>query len=268
MIDIHTHLLPDIDDGPQSLKESIDLLNLAKKDGIKEIVFTPHRFKSKELNAKPQDIVNKFNQLKNKVKGLELYIGSDISLTSNLDELLDPDDPTLFINGSNYFLLELPEDILPPNILDLFYKIQLKGYTPIITHPERCYYFEEHPEILVPFIEKGMLIQMTADSFFNSKTKDFAHKMIEHNMIHFISSDAHSRQRPPILSKTFQYIAKTYSAETANALFILNPKAVLNNDPIPVFPEAIPFEPRSSKIQAIINTIYQAIHSMIFRKEE
>lgn len=268
MIDLHTHLLPGIDDGPRTLQESLDLLNMAKNDGIKHIVLTPHRFKTKELNANPGDIINAYNQLIKKFKGINLYIGSDIALTSNLDEELNPEDATLFLNSSSYFLLELPEDILPPNILDLLYKIQLKGFIPIITHPERCYYFEEHPEILVPFIDKGILIQLTADALFNPKTKEFADKILKHNMVHFISSDAHSRQRPPILSKAYEYIARSYSEDMAKALFINNPQAVLDNEPIPAFPEAIPFEPNTGIMQKAINFLYNKLHNMVFSREE
>ncbi len=268
MIDLHTHLLPNLDDGPRTLQESIDLINMAKKDGITDIVLTPHRFKSKDLNVKPDDIKKAYNTLKKQVNNINLYIGSDITLTSNLDQLLDPKDSTLFINDSNYFLLELHEDILPPNISDLLYKIQLIGLIPIITHPERCIYFQDHPEILVPFIDKGILIQLTADSFFDSKTKNFADTLIMHNMVHFISSDAHSKKRPPTLSKTYKYISKNFSPETSEALFILNPKAVLENNPIPVFPEAIPFEPRGTKLQNFVNKIYGKFHKAIIRTDE
>ncbi len=268
MIDLHTHLLPNLDDGPGSMEESIFLLNMAKKDGIKKIVLTPHRYKSKDLNAHPEDILNAYNKVGKKVRGIDLYIGSDIALTSDLEERLIPEDPTLFINNSSYFLLELPEDVLPPNILDLLYKIQLKGYIPIITHPERCYYFEEHPEILVPFIDKGILIQLTADAVFDQKTKEFASRVLKHNMVHFVSSDAHSRKRPPILSKAYDHIMQNYGEETAKALFIANPQAVLNDEPIPAFPEAVPFEPNTSILQKSINFLYNKLHSIIFSKEE
>jgi protein-tyrosine phosphatase len=212
MIDIHCHILPGLDDGSSDIKTSIDMLKIAFDDGITHTTATPHFTYSGKPTIK--DIHKCLELLKEKSDGenieVKLLSGADIRLSYELiDGIARKMIPT--INGSRYFLLELP-DLIPPNLDKFLSTVKSNGFVPIITHPERNYSIFSSPEKTDVLRNSGALFQLTAMSItgeIGSQLKKFSHMLLKKGIVDFIASDAHDTvQRPPILSKAYREIAR------------------------------------------------------------
>lgn len=209
MIDIHNHVLVGVDDGPQSLDETIALLKQARAQGIKGIVVTPHHLHPRYDNifADVECGINKL-QHNQQIKDLEiqLYAGQEIRIT---DQILDDIDQHKVkgINGSKYLLIELPSNSVPHYTKNLLYEIQTKGFVPIIAHPERNKAIAKDINLLYELINNGALSQITASSLTGELGKNIQKlsiQMLEHNLVHFVASDAHhSESRPFSLDALF-----------------------------------------------------------------
>lgn len=233
MIDIHCHLLPGIDDGPTQMGTSIDMCRMAVKDGISHIVATPH-YRCQDIPT-VQDIREKVGLLQEEIRKnnipLQLSMGADIRLTYELLQCMEQ-KALPSINGSRYFLLELP-DLLPPHFDNLIFEAKIKGYIPIITHPERNYSLLASPEKTAIVRESGALIQLTAMSItgdFGKPIRRYSYALLEADAVDFVASDAHNTdRRVPVLSRAYRVVASEFGQETADRLFIHNPKAVVEN---------------------------------------
>lgn len=233
MIDIHCHILPGIDDGPRDLATSMEMLRIASEDGITHIAATPHFVYNEKPSAR--DIYERLIMLRESVSGtkseIRLMPGADIKLTYELIFGLEKNDiPT--INGSRYFLLELP-DLMPLNLDNFVFESTLKGFIPIITHPERNYSLLASPGKTDELRNAGALFQLTAMSVtgeFGSQIKKFSHMLLKKNMVDFIATDAHNTdRRVPVLSKAYREIAGLFNEYEAERLFLNNPLAVIEN---------------------------------------
>lgn len=237
MIDIHNHILMDIDDGPQSITAMIDLLNQAKSEGVNNIVVTPHHLHPKYNNniqlvkegikaLKQNEDVRKLN--------VNFYAGQEIRVT---DKVIDDINYGNIegINNSNYLLLEFPSNEVPHYSKQLFYELQTMGYIPIIAHPERNKAIVQNLDLLYELINGGALSQLTTSSLlgdFGSNVKRTSLKIIDNNLAHFIASDAHSATtRPFIMKQLFkERKLKDYYEEFEN--YLENGKLVINNERI------------------------------------
>ncbi|MGN7938761.1 CpsB/CapC family capsule biosynthesis tyrosine phosphatase [Virgibacillus sp. 6R] len=197
MIDIHSHILPGIDDGAQTVEDSIKMAKLAVEEGITKIVATPHHQNGKYTNPKADIIkrVSELNQILQKENiPLEVLPGQETRIYGELIEDIDKGD-ILPLNHTNYLFIELPSGNIPRYTEQLLFDIQLKGFTPIIVHPERNAGVMENPDKLLNLVKKGSLTQVTAGSItgrFGKKIQKLSMQLIESNMTHFISSDAHN----------------------------------------------------------------------------
>jgi len=209
MIDIHNHILLDADDGPKSLEDTIALLRQAKEQGINAIVATPHHLHPRYSNN--FDTVTKSIEELNKIDeiaklNIQLYPGQEIRLSDQI--LQDIEQHKIYgINYTKYLLIELPSNEVPHYTKKLLYEIQNKGYIPIIAHPERNKAIAGDINLLYELINNGSLSQVTASSLNGELGKNLQKisiKMIEHNLIHFIASDAHNAiNRPFMLNSLF-----------------------------------------------------------------
>lgn len=213
MIDIHTHILPGLDDGPEGWEEAIEMCRLAEADGTECLVATPHMMNGVYDN-RGEDIIEKVKALREMVDGLfnlKILYGADVHLVTDLVERIKRGDiPT--INDKGYLLLEPPHYILPPSIDDLIFDLRLKGITPILTHVERSYWIQEGFHRVERFIDMGALIQITAISLtggFGRLVKSLSERLLRSRLAHIIASDCHSlRFRPPGLSSAFKMASK------------------------------------------------------------
>ena len=232
MIDIHNHILPNMDDGASSWDISLKMCQEASDDGIKIIVATPHTLNGVYENN-PQDIEEKVKILNQKLKenniSLQILPGSEVHLRDDIIEKIKNQE-ILTLNKSNYILLEFPHTQIPLHIEEILFQIQIMGITPILSHVERNLEFQRKPNLLTNLIQKGALAQLTAASLcgsFGSKIRKFARELLANGLIYCIASDAHSdstKGRNPILSKALIEAAKIIGQDAVLDLVQTHPK--------------------------------------------
>lgn len=240
MIDIHCHILPNVDDGSESLEESIEMAKIAESEGITRIVNTSHchfDFKYKKGNELKLEL-EKFNQaLKEENINIEVLLGNELYYTSDLIERFDELD-FFSMNNSKYILMEFSPINFPKNIEDVIYEIKIRGYIPIIAHAERYKQVQEDVNIVLDCIKEGALIQVNASSILGKNgenVEDTSKKLLDNNMVHFVATDAHSsNRRRPLIKDSYNYILKNYGKEVSEKLFIENPTAVIENRDISI----------------------------------
>ena len=240
MIDIHCHILPNVDDGSESLEESIAMAKIAESEGITKIVNTSHchfDFKYKKGNELKLEL-EKFNQvLKEENINIEVLLGNELYYTSDLIERFNELD-FFSMNNSKYILMEFSPINFPKNIEDVIYEIKIRGYIPIIAHAERYKQVQEDVNIVFDCIKEGALIQVNASSILGKNgenVEDTSKKLLDNNMVHFVATDAHSsNRRRPLIKDSYNYILKNYGKEVSEKLFIENPTAVIENRDISI----------------------------------
>ena len=231
MIDIHSHLLPGVDDGCQSLEESLSLLKGAIQEGIEYVVITPHFMKNGAFKLSRDEIVKRFIEFKKIVKDkgldIELLLGNELYIHSSLDKLL-LDKQVCSLNNTRYVLVEFPFEKYLDEYDEALYNIACSGYKVIIAHPERYAYVKDDINFVNRWIKEGYLLQCNQNSLFNANQKT-VFRLIEKNYVSFIASDAHNEYRPCSLLKAYQKVKKQFGEITADKLFEDNALNMLQN---------------------------------------
>ena len=233
--DIHTHILPAIDDGARSIGSTARMFQLAAASGTTHIVATPH-FTCEIAGNQVEEIKNKFNQLRREWKSLseenEFYLGNELMYGEGLIDALDKGE-ALTMNGTKYVLVEFP---LYSSFYDINRAVQTlnyAGYWPILAHIER-YECLRKMENVKDLIRIGACMQVNADSIIGKNgygTRYYALKLIKNNMVHFVASDAHSsRERRPELENCEAYLNKKVGTKMARQLFRINPGKMLKGE--------------------------------------
>jgi len=240
MVDIHCHLLPGLDDGPDSLEEALAMAEMAIADGITHVIATPHA--NDRYRFDPHLVDQHRNELRTYLgERLMLATGCDFHLSlENLEDLnVQPTRYTL--NQKNYLLVEFADFAIPPTIEETLYQLQLARLSPIITHPERNGLIQAQPERLYRWVHQGCYVQVTAQSLlgrFGTKAQRLVRAWLDEDRIHFFASDAHNlTSRPLRLRETYDAVMKRRGKEVANALFHDNPLAAFEGRPLPYVPE-------------------------------
>jgi protein-tyrosine phosphatase len=236
MIDIHSHILPGVDDGARTIEESLEMLRLAASSGTTDIVATPHaspQFTFDQPTAKKlfRDLAEQSSDF------ISIHLGCDFHLSyENVsDALRDPKKYT--INHKQYLMVELPDLVALPMVRQALRQLINAGVIPIITHPERNLSLQWKIDELVRWIEDGCFVQVTGQSFlgrFGPSAKDIAEKLMAAGLIHFVASDAHDcLDRPPDLSRAYKYISSRYGTERADSVCTYNPACVITGQSSP-----------------------------------
>jgi protein-tyrosine phosphatase len=240
MVDIHCHILPGLDDGPDQLETSLQMAEMAIADGISHVVATPHSDNTHRFD--PVLVRARLNEMQQRVgERLTLAAGCDFHLSfENLQSLkLDPTPYTL--NQKGYLLVEFANFAIPPTVRETLHSLHLMQLYPIITHPERNALISHNPEMLHGWLSMGCYVQVTAQSFlgrFGPGAQRFAETLLDNECIHFAASDAHNvSSRPPLLREAYDVVAKRSGEDVAKALFQENPLAAFEGRSLPYTPE-------------------------------
>lgn len=245
MIDIHAHVLPKIDDGPQSWDETLEMLRIAEEHGTTEVAITHHILSEVDYEREPE-ILRKFEELQTRLPqegiGIRLHLGSE--LYAQPDMSLDHTIST-YNNMRRYCLIEFPMQSIPRFAAQRFFELLTDGLTPILAHPERNAGILRRPEIAYEYARRGALLQVNAQSLLRrhgSRVRDLAHLLIECNLVHIVASDAHDPSRRPLrLDRAYELVAEIWGKDRADLLCVRNPRRVVRGDPIPGL-EPVPIE--------------------------
>ncbi|REK69266.1 tyrosine-protein phosphatase [Paenibacillus paeoniae] len=236
MIDIHTHILPGLDDGAQDIEDSLRLARAAIEEGINVIIATPHHANGVYINA-ARDVSRHVQTLNDRfsAEGMSLRIvsGQEIRVHDDLLEAWHRGE-LLTLAGSSYVLLEMPSSRIPRGMAELIHELGILGLKPIIAHPERNAEVVKHPDRLMELIELGAYTQVTTHSLlggFGKRIKQSAWSLLKSGNIHLVSSDAHHVERRGfLLQDAYQAIERSmgeqwsqHLKQNANAVLVDNP---------------------------------------------
>ncbi len=230
--DLHTHILPSVDDGAQNVEAALELLRLEKQSGVERVVLTPHFYPQTEdlgdfLARREQSYDALMSQWEESTMP-QLQLGAEVHYSP---ALVDMELERLTLGIGNYLLLELPGNKIPAYTEQVVTQIRRKGITPILAHVERCAYFRSQPELLLRFIQTGALGQISAKALQDKKDRGFGESCIQNGLAHIVASDLHNKTRKdiclgePAEGKFGELIAWTERFA----------KAVWNNAPLPPF---------------------------------
>ncbi len=240
MVDIHCHILPGLDDGPDTLDESVAMAEQAIADGVTHIIATPHAndtyaFEPDRISRAKDDLLDKIGPRVTLATGCDFHLSYE-----NLKDVAErPQKYTL--NQKNYLLVEFADFSIPPAIDQHLMNLRSSGIRPIITHPERNGLLRSAPVRMHRWIEQGCYVQVTALSFtgrFGPAAQHSAESLLDAGAVHFVASDAHNtKSRPLRLREAFQTVAGRRGEETARGLFRENPLAAFEGRPLPFVSE-------------------------------
>ncbi len=239
MVDIHSHILPEVDDGPKSWDVCVTMCETAAADGITYQVATPHA--NDRYHYDREYLQRLVSELQKRVGDkIKLGLGCDFHLSfENIqDALVNPS--RYVIDNTHYMLVEFSNYGIPQNATDSFTKFGDLGITVIITHPERNPILRENLQRVVEWAEQGCVVQLTGSAltgFWGERTRRAAHWLLERQAVHVLATDAHDLdKRVPILSSARDAVESMFGEEIAKALVEDNPGAIVANQPLPYFP--------------------------------
>jgi len=235
VIDLHCHLLPNIDDGSKSLEESLKMARIAVADGIRITACTPHITPGVYDNSGPaieKAVVAMQAELDRAGIPLLLTTGADVHVAPDLLNGLKS-GRVLPLGPSRYFLLEPPQGIVPPRFDEFAFGLISAGYVPIVTHPERMTWIESHYELVKRLVRSGVWMQITAGSLlgrFGRRARTWAERMLEDGLVHIIASDAHDTEvRTPRLRDAFHVVEEICGRDEAIHQVLTRPTGILRN---------------------------------------
>lgn len=248
MIDIHTHILPETDDGAGSLEEAVEMLKICKQSGVTDVVLTPHGNLTEMFPESRREPLNfQFTRLEKMLSELNIqiniYKGMEVFASYNLyDKLSDGSIWTL--NRSKYLLTEFAFDTDREIIFELLEIIESKGLIPVIAHPERYNIVQKNPQIAYEWNRRGYIIQINKGSIagvFGRAEKETAHLLLDCNLAQVIASDCHHiHSRMPGLKSVYRYISRNYSEGYAQILLKINPQRILRDQEVLIINPRVP----------------------------
>ncbi|PPC74963.1 capsular biosynthesis protein [Pokkaliibacter plantistimulans] len=237
MIDLHSHLLPGIDDGAQTMDDSLELAYCAVRSGTTALVVTPHFHPGRYDNSLDtvEPVFRKFSEalVAEKIP-LKIYLGAEVRLSVELMSMLASEKIPMPCRweGKKVLLLELPHSHIPAGSEQLVKWLINKNVIPMVAHPERNKEIMADPSRLAPLVMQGCLLQITASAVhggFGAGAQRLSNWLIEQDLATVIASDGHNmRARPPTMLEGYEYLRGVYGETVANKLSIDTPKMLLN----------------------------------------
>lgn len=238
MIDIHLHILPGVDDGPETMEEAVALAKVLVQEGVHTAIATPH-FNDLFVQRSVVEIQARTNEMQQVLDHLEI----PLHLSSGHEALIKPglveDIQTgrlSTLNGSRYLLLELWNNTWLPETERVIFELRAFGITPILAHTERYSIFHKDLERLRSLLRQGVLIQVTASSLTGMQgktTRNSAEILLKRGLVHCIASDTHGlHRRPPAILQSLIEVKRIIGQEKTQQLIEVYPKMIMNNVPI------------------------------------
>lgn len=243
-IDIHSHILPYIDDGADDWEAALTMLSRAEHEGIVAIVATPHVLSENSFKTE-DNVITTHKELCRRARqaGLKIKIYLGCEIYASAETSIDHRIATLNSNGK-YFLIEFPMNSIPRFVPDKFFHFIVNDQIPIVAHPERNLVFQNRPYLVYEYVQRGALMQINEGSLrgrYGEMAKLLAFKMIENNLAHFVASDGHKpNSRKVTLAESYNIITEKYGKAIANRLFYSNPikaikgEAIGTDNPAPI----------------------------------
>ncbi len=235
-IDIHAHFLPGLDDGPKTPEIAQQMAIAAYTAGTMAAVATPHC--SFRYPFDSEKTAKRLEWMESQIpEGFTLFGGCELQLNDESVRLFFEDPKRCSLNRSRYVLVEFMPQSAPPSVEHVLGMFIDRGHVPVLAHPERYPFLQSQKDRLIGWVQRGCLLQITADSLsgrMGRRCAASATAMVEEGLAHFVASDAHDPlKRPPHLLEAFRRVSELIGAARAADLFTYNPLALLNDEPIP-----------------------------------
>lgn len=240
MIDIHSHILPGVDDGSPDLETSLLMLKMAADNGTKSIIATPHVIESR--NVLTWDRIKKLSEhLQTEAEkaciDIKIYPGAEVELNYEMLEYIKSGKNMYGLAESRYILIETPMLQMPVNLEDMIYELQLTGRCPILAHPERQRELMKKPEVLLNMLRKGVLTQSNGTSITGSFGAEIKHNvdlLLRNKMVTFVASDAHNcKNRKTSLFHAKEVLTDMLGQTEMLSLTGLNQKYIIEDNEFP-----------------------------------
>lgn len=240
MIDIHSHILFDVDDGPKTKEESIAMLEAAATEGITDIISTPHS-NHPMYDVKVKSVIEQTKNLQEELEKLHIpiniHLGHEVRISEKIVERVLSNE-SLRLAKSNYLLLELPSNTIPQYTSLIIRELLNINITPIIAHPERNKSIAEKPAKLERLIREGAVAQITAGSLaghFGKSIQQLSLNLVRSNLVHTYGSDAHNLStRPFLYNEGLSFLEKKKAFDEINIL-LENNSRILRNEPLIIY---------------------------------
>jgi protein-tyrosine phosphatase len=236
MIDLHTHLLVGLDDGAKDFEHALGTLERMIADGVTDAVVTPHFIRGSYETSR-STIDAKLAELREaaaeKQLQINLHPGAEILISP--DTVKDVTTQQLVLANGSFVLVECEINSIPPNLLDVLYKLNVKGYRPILAHPERYSPYAEHPSQIEDLVHRNTYLQINAQSLLGGYGRRVAHvawKLVEDGLAHFVASDTHCHGDNYPLKAAADAITERIDRHTADLLTTINPAKLLAGEEI------------------------------------
>lgn len=245
MIDLHSHILPGVDDGAADLEEALGICRLAAEQGTRHLVATPHLRHNSYWNDDHAGLEAAFLALREVISleglPLSLSLGGEIAISdASVEELLAPHSRLFTMAGGKWVLLEFDFQGYGPDPVETVWEVAVQGLRPIVAHPERLRWMASDKGLMTALARHGATFQLTAMSLtgeFGRIAESAALSLVEQGFVHFVASDAHDpRLRHPGLGAAREMVVRNWGEKTAQALFSDHPLAVIEDRPLPGSP--------------------------------
>lgn len=235
MVDIHSHILPGLDDGAETMEETAAMLAIARESGTVTIAATPHA--DPQYRYEPDKVAALLEEARRSAPdGPRLVSGCDFHLSFDNVEAALQSPHTYALNGKTYLLMELSDMVIFPNTGELWNRLEGAGLKIVLTHPERNPLLRQRIGLIREWVEQGRYMQVTAQSLtgqFGSKAAEFARQLLNEGLVHFVASDAHDvRGRPPRMDLAHTWLCENYSPRLAQLLCIEFPSNAVEGEPL------------------------------------
>ncbi len=234
MIDMHIHILPEVDDGSRSLEMSLEMASVAASTGVHSMIATPHCYRGLYENYASDRLQHIWDRLHSALHRhgipIHLYQGMEIMACDDLPELLES-GKVWTLNGTRYFLLEFEFDENPEYCSKIIRSCIKAGYIPVIAHPARYYFVQNDPQIVFEWYTLGCAIQLNKESILGlngRKAEEISNSLMRHGLVSCVASDAHRTYwRNTDMSRLHEFLFDNYGEEYTYMVLEENPDRIL-----------------------------------------